>query len=234
MYKKIIFLLISLFLFNNSLFATQEGINLPSSKTNNQETEKKSYSELLAYLEAQGDGENLFYLANIYLNGSYTPDSYGNVVEKDTEKSIFWLKKSIELNFPYSAISLGSLYLYHQDFLVKPNNIDLSEHYLNISIKNGTFEAYTILADIYFNFKGNPEQAVDYLMKGSEKDIATSQYALAVIYNTGLNSSNFNIEKNQDISNIYLTKACTNKKKTKKIEEICYNSDIVQKEKLGD
>lgn len=229
--NKILFILLITICFYSNLFSNQlEGLTNNSSKTE----EKKSYSELIQYLETQGDGENLFYLANLYLNGSYTKDSYGNVVEKNTEKAIYWLNKSAELKFPYAAISLGSLYLYHEDFIIKPNNIELSEKYLNMALEIETYEAYTILADIYFNFKGKADIAIDYLMKGAEKNIATSQYALAVIYNKGLTDKSILIEKNEIISNIYLTKACTNNKKTKKIEELCYNSSLIIKEKVGD
>ena len=113
------------------------------------------------------------------------------------------------------------------------NNIELAEKYLNLALENDVPEAYTILADIYFNFKEDGAKAVEYLSKGAEANISTSQYALAVIYKNGLNSEAFSLEPNEFIASKYLTDACLNNKKTKKLEELC-SSDVVIKEKIGE
>lgn len=196
---------------------------------NNQQQEKKLYSEILSYLEAQGDGENLFYLSQFYLNGSYEKDTDGKVVEKDTKKAIKYLTASSDKGFSFASITLGSLYLYHEDFIVIPNNLDLAEKYLNIALKQGLPEAYTILADIYFNYKGKSDVAIDYLSKGAAEDVATAQYGLAVIYNSGIKDQVSEVKKDEDMANYFLTKACTNKKITPKIKEICDGGKVAER-----
>lgn len=205
-----------------------------NNSTNNQQQqqEKKLYSEILSYLESQGDGENLFYLSQFYLNGSYEKDTDGKVVEKDTKKAIKYLTASSEKGFSFASITLGSLYLYHEDFIVIPNNIELSEKYLNIALKQGLPEANTILADIYFNYKGKSDIAIEYLSAGASENVATSEYALAVIYNAGLKDNVTNIPKSEDMANYFLTKACTNKKITTKIKEICEGGKIAERAEI--
>lgn len=225
--------LIILILFLNYLNANNLNILGNSDNIQTENIEEKKYSDILAFLEKQGDGESLFYLSSFYLNGSDKPDSEGKTVPKNTELAKKYLEKSVQLKYPFSAITLGSLYLYHEDFIVEENNIEKAEKFLNISLEQEVFEAYTILADIYFNFKGDAQKAVNYLSEGASHEIATSQYALAVIYNSGINSETFSIEKNELISSKYLTDACLNNKKTKKLEEIC-SSQIVIKEKIED
>lgn len=207
-------------------------LNNPGVNSNNEKTEKKLYSEILSYLETQGDGESLFYLSQFYLNGSYEKDTDGKVVEKDTNKAIKYLKESSEKGFSFASITLGSLYIYHEDFIVIPNNIDLAEKYLNVALKQGLPEANTILADIYFNYKGKSDVALEYLSTGASENVATAEYALAVIYNAGLKDDVSNIQKNEDMSNYFLTKACTNKKITKKIKEICEGGKIAERKEV--
>ena len=229
---KNLILIIALLLVVN-LSASQMGAlgmgGVPSSTQNN---EAKEYSKLIPYLENSDSGEMYFYLANIYLNGSYEKDIKGEVVEKDTKKAIEWFKKSVEKKFPYAAATLGSLYLYHNDFIVLENNIELAEKYLLESIDIEVYEAYTALADINFNYKGDAKKAVSYLFEGTKHNIATAQYGLAVVYNTGLKHEGFSIEKNEIIAAKYLTDACMNKKKTEMVRKVCENSALVTKEKI--
>lgn len=220
----------SIFLLVGLAFAANPTNPLNNSSSQNKlEIKDKKYSEILSYLEQKGDGENLFYLASFYLNGSEEKDSDGKTVQKNPDLAERWFKESVEKKFPFAAITLGSLYLYHEDFIVKENNIELAEKYLKISIEEGIFEAYTPLADIYFNFKGDAKKSLDYLSKGASKKIATSQYALAVIYNTGLKAEGFVLEKNAGISAKFLTDACTNSKRTKQINTNCYDKTAVSK-----
>lgn len=231
MKKLLIIMLISL---STNLFASQFGsiISAPGQATSNsEEKEVKKYSELIPYLENSNNGEMYFYLASIYLNGSPEKDTEGKTVEKNPEKAIEWFEKAVNKKFPYAAITLGSLYIYHEDFISKENNIELAEKYLNIAIESEVYEAYTPLADIYFNYKGDAKLATEYLFKGAEKFVATAQYGLAVIYNVGLKSENFSIEKNSIISAKYLTDACMNQKKTERIKKICFDPNIITKEK---
>lgn len=224
-------LLLTLFVIHS--FASGFQIPLPDTNVKSEKKEDKRYSDIISYLKEQNDGESYFYLFSFYLNGSYEPDTEGKVIEKNTELAIEYLEKAIQFNYPYATITLGSLYLYHEDFIIKENNIELAEKYLNLALENDVPEAYTILADIYFNFKEDGAKAVEYLSKGAEANIATSQYALAVIYKNGLNSEAFSLEPNEFIASKYLTDACLNNKKTKKLEELC-SSDAVIKEKIGE
>ncbi len=213
------------------LFST--GLNLNIGEDSVKKSEDKKYSDIISYLKEQNDGESYFYLFSFYINGSPEPDSEGKTIEKNTDLAIEYLTKSIEHKYPHASITLGSLYLYHEDLIIKENNIEKAEYYLNKAIEDEVFEAYTVLADIYFNFKEDGEKAVNLLSKGANNNIATSQYALAVIYKNGLESKDFVLEANESISAKYLTDACLNPKKTKKVEEIC-SSKIVIKEKIGE
>lgn len=228
MRKKIVLFIFCLITSLNAL--DMSGINIdPNIK---EENKNKTYNELIPYLKSSNNGELYFYLASIYLNGSNIPDSEGNTVEKDTNEAIYWYEMAIKKGYPYASAVLGSLYLYHEDFIVRENNIELAEKYLIKSIEDEIYESYTPLADIYFNYKGDAKTAVRFLFAGAEKNIATAQYGLAVIYNTGLKSDAYNIEKNELISIKYLTKACMNPKKTKQIKNICTNPNIISKEQV--
>lgn len=216
-----------------SLSASQiGGLDMGNSPASTENNEEKEYAKLIPYLENSDSGEMYFYLANIYLNGSYEKDIKGEVVEKDTQKAQDWFEKSVDKNFPYAAITLGSLYLYHQDFIIKENNIETAEMYLLKSIDIEIYEAYTALADIYFNYKGDAKKAVGYLFEGTKHNLATAQYGLAVIYNTGLESEGFSVERNDDIAAKYLTDACTNPKQTDMIRKVCQNPSLITKEKI--
>ena len=59
-----------------------------------------------------------------------------------------------------------------------------------------------------------------------------NQYSLPELYNKGLKSETINIEKNDLISSRYLTDACENPKKTQKIIDLCFNNQLVVKEKI--
>lgn len=218
-------------LLSTQLFSA--GLNLNFNQENTEKIEEKRYSDIISYLKQQNDAESYFYLFSFYLNGSYEKDSEGKVIDKDTNLAIEYLQKAIDMGYPHGSITMGSLYLYHEDFIVRENNIEKAEFYLNQAIKDEVYEAYTILSDIYFNFKEDGEKAVNLLSKGAIHNIATAQYALAVIYKNGLSSATFNLEANEMISSKYLTDACLNPKKTKKVEEIC-SSQIVIKEKIGE
>lgn len=235
MFKYIILLLIVIGeVFASPLGGLPTGFNDSSTEQQNQ---PKRYADILSFLDLEsekGNGEYSFYLANFYLNGSYEKDADGKVVEKNTDLAIKYFKKSIDSNFIYSAITLGSLYLYHEDLIKTPNNVDTAEFYLNKAISMEVYEAYTILGDIYFNYKGDAKKAIEYFFLGASQNISTSQYALAVIHNTGYKDDKFELEKSELLSIKYLTDACLNPKKTKKIESLCYNSSIIKKEKVGE
>lgn len=199
----------------------------------NDKKEEKKYSEIINYLKSQKDGESYFYLASFYINGSSEPDSEGKSIEKNTDLAIEYLKKAVNLNFPHAAVTLGSLYIYHKDFVLKENNLEEAEKYLKIAIDNELYEAYTTLADIYFSFKEDGKKAVEYLFLGANHNVSASQYALAVIYDKGLKSKDFVLEANEEIASKFLTDACLNNRKTKTLEEIC-SSELVIKETLGE
>lgn len=195
---------------------------------------QKKYSEIINYLETEGkkgSGESYFYLSQFYLNGSPDKDKDGVSIEKNIDIAEDYLIKSSE-TYPLGAMTLGGLYLYNPEFIIKENNIEKSKKYLEIAINNGLFEAHTLLADIYFNFTGEAEKAIESLSIAAENNVATAQYALAVIYNKGLKSETINIEKNDLISSRYLTDACENPKKTQKITDLCFNNQLVVKEKI--
>ncbi len=195
---------------------------------------QKKYSEIINYLEGEGkkgDGESYFYLSQFYINGSPEKDKDGVSIEKNIDIAEDYLIKSSE-TYPLGAMTLGGLYLYNQDFIIKENNIEKALKYLQKAIDSGLLEAHTLMADIYFNFIGDAEKAIESLTIASSNNIATAQYALAVIYNSGLTSEKITIEKNQMISSKYLTDACENPKKTQKLIDICYNNQLIIKEKI--
>lgn len=229
-------ILIILICFIGEVFSSPMA-QFPLQQNQDEQNKPKRYEDIISFLTLEsekGNGEYSFYLGNFYLNGSYEKDSDGKIVEKNTKLAIKYFEKAVEEKFLYAAITLGSLYLYHEDFIKIPNNVEISESYLNKALEIDVFEAYTILGDIYFNYKGDGKKAIEYFFKGASKNIATSQYALAVVYNAGYKDKSFTVEKNDLISIKYLTDSCTNPKKTKKIESLCYNSAIIKKEKIGE
>lgn len=213
-----------------SLLKANDFLNMDSfqnfSNNSKVEEKKKRYSELINFLETSNNGEYFFYLASIYTNGIPEKDSYGETVKKDTTKAIYFFNESIKKGFFLSSAVLGSLYIYHEDFIVQKNNVKKSEYYLNLALKNKIYDSTTILADLYFNYKNNPKEALKVLSIGAENKISTAQLALATIYNSGYENKDFSIKKNSFLSSKYLTDACTNKKATKKVKEICSSNSV--------
>ena len=193
---------------------------------------KKTYKDLINALKVAPSGEYQFYLATIYLNGINTPDSTGATVKKDTEKSLFYFKKAIDLGYYNAAQILGSLYVYHKDLISKPNNIEKAIKYLKLAIKNGLYDGTTVLADIYFNYKNNKQEGLKYLELGAEHNIPTAQLMLAILYNWGTNDGKgFVVKKDPYTAQMLLTKACTNKNTTENVKKFC-NSSSVKKNKI--
>jgi TPR repeat protein len=193
--------------------------------------EKKSYKELITYLKSHLNGENAYYLGMLYLNGSIDPDSYGESVNQNTELAEKYLMKASDLEFPFGSITLGSMYIYNQNFKNIKNKYDKAELYLKKAISEEIYEAYTILGDLYINYKNKPEDGIKVLFEGAKKGIASSQMALAMLYNDGYKDeeNNFELNSNEEISSKYLTKACLNKNITPKIKEMCYNNENIEK-----
>jgi len=225
-------ILISILLLTNFIFAgalSLEGnlAGLNGSKIM-EKTKNKTYKELISALEIAPNGEYAFYLAIIYTNGMSEPDSVGDTVEKDKGKALLFFNKSIELGYYNAAQVLGSLYVYHEDFITESDNILKAERFLKLSIENGSYEGTTILADIYMNYLDKPQKGIDILIVGAENGISGAQLMLAIIYNWGVNKDKNGFEVKQDkmLAQMLITKACTNKNKTKKVIEFCSSKSI--------
>ncbi len=218
------FLLIFLFLSIN-LFGMEGFSNLPSFETLPQQNavseKKKNYQELITFLSQSNNGEYLFYLAIIYANGINTPDDYKNTVKRDVDKSVIYFNKAINNGYYNAAAILGAFYLYHESFMILPDNIKKSKKVLQLALKNKVYEATTFLADIYFNYENNPEKGLELLFLGADHNNAQAQLMVATIYGFGYNQGSFSVKKNDVMASQYLTMACTNKNKTKKIEDFC-------------
>ena len=134
--KKIFLLLFAILTLNQFLFASDtlgigssksfNPIGLSSENSNdlaNQIKKAKKYSDLIKTLSTSPNAEHALYLAIIYINGIAKPDTTGQTVKPDIDKSIFYFKKAIDLgNYNASAI-LGAMYLYHSKLAQTPNNI---------------------------------------------------------------------------------------------------------------
>lgn len=191
---------------------------------------KKTYKELINALKMAPSGKYQFYLATIYLNGIKTPDSTGAIVKKNTDKSLFYFRRAIDLGYYNAAQILGALYMYHKDFIVRPHNVEKAIGYLKLALAHGFYGGTTILANIYFNYKNNKEEGLKYLKIGAKHNISTAQLMLAILYNWGTNDGKgFVIKKDPYTAQMLLTKACTNKNATPNVKKICNSPSVIKK-----
>lgn len=186
------------------------------------ENKKKNYNDLIAMLSESNNPEYLFYLAIIYTNGISDKDDFGNIVKQDSNKAIFYYKKSFDYGYYNAAAVLGAMYLYNQNFIILPNNIKESKKWLQLALKNKVYESTTFLAEIYFNYEKNPKKGLQLLFLGAEKNNATAQIMVATLYGYGYKQGTFELKKNEAMGSEFLTLACTNKNKTKKVQDFCY------------
>jgi len=149
--------------------------------------------------------------------------SYSIIRSKKQVIEALVIKKAISLGYYNAAQILGSLYLYHKDFMTEKNFLKKAEQYLKLALKNGFYESTTNLANIYINYKNDYETALTYLIMGAEHDIAATQLMLAILYNWGYvdPKSGFEIKKDPYTAQMLLTKACTNKNKTPMVDNFC-------------
>lgn len=204
--------------------------NLPSNtKVNTAVKSSKTYKELINTLSSNPNPDFALYLAVIYLNGINIPDTKGEIVEKNTKKSITWFNNSIKYGNYNASQILGSLYMYHIDFQNVANRFQKAKFYLELALKHKKYESATALAELYIKHLNNIKKGIEILKVGAEHNIATSQLLLAMIYNWGYSDKTITISPNKTLAQALLTKACTNPKKTKKVDSICHASYVTIK-----
>jgi TPR repeat protein len=227
--KKLLFLTLLLTSINATNFIGENSspMNIMN-QSNNLKEKKKNYKELISFLEKSTNGEYVMYLAVLYLNGSITPDEFGNNIEKDIDKSLKYFKKSIALEYYPSAAVLGSLYLYDENFMIKKDNIKKAKYYLTLAIEKEVYGASTALSSLYFFYDKDTNKGLEILFIGAEKGISTAQLGLATLYAYG--SKELDIKQNKTLANKYLGMACSNKNKTKKVTDFCHSKKVIREE----
>lgn len=198
------------------------GAQAPSSE------KKKNYEELINTLKTSDNGEFLFYLATIYTNGLPEEDDFGKTVKKDINSAIFYYNKSIENGFIQAAAIVGSLFLYNEDFITRPDNVKTAKKFLELAYNNNIFEAAPALSDILMNYDNDTKSAIILLSSCSEKGFATCQLIMGTAYFHGIKDDSFVLEKNEAIANKYLSDACLNKNQPERVKDFCNSSYVIK------
>jgi len=197
-----------------------------SAKTSDAE-KKDNYNELVSFLSKSPSGEYAMSLAIIYLNGIEEPDAYGNTIKPNIKKTIFYLKKSSDLNYFKSDFILGSLYYNDHRFKELDNSQKLAKKFLLKAFKNKIYESALPLSGYYFYTEKNPKKAIEILHQGAKNNDSSSQLALATTY--GYGSPDAGIKQNKFLGNKFLGEACSNENKTRYVTKFCNSAYILNK-----
>ena len=224
--------LLLLFIFLNSLFATQSLQSLTnksfSDKPSSQEEPVKMvYKDMLAFLENSQDSNQLLILGSIYVNGTTEADSVGDTIKKDPFLAENYLLKAINKGNIKALSVLAGFYMFHEDMRKLDPKLKKAEEYLKEAYKKGDNEASTLLSTLYFE-KEIPDKGLEMLFNASNKQDANADIALAFIFKDGLIVKQKQIIKaDMPTAEFYLNKACSNKNKSEKINNLCFNSNYV-------
>lgn len=226
--KFFMFLLITL----NSLFAIQNlqsfaGSSLSDKSSSQEEPVKMVYKDMLAFLENSQDPNQLLILGSIYVNGTTEQDSVGDTIKKDPFLAESFLLKAINKDNIKALSVLAGFYMFNEDMRKLDPKLQKAEKYLKEAYKKGDNEASTLLSTLYFE-KEMPDKGLEMLFSASNKNDSNADMALAFIFKDGLIVKNKQIIK-VDIptAEFYLNKACSNKNKSEKINNLCFNSNYI-------
>jgi len=196
------------------------------------------YQAMIYYYSHSNDPKNWFALGAIYLTGINIPDKSGKIIKPDIKKAEYWLIKATKNKFYPAGIMLASFYMYNEKYST-PEDLRKAEKILKYLVNNGYYDAITYLADCY-KLQEKYDKFVDTLQVGDQYNNANAQLALALLYYYGLEDDSKSgknkiiINRNYDVANYYLTKACTNPKKSKAVANFCnpkYNKNIIYQKK---
>ena len=195
--------------------------------------EKLSYSELMNFLENSGDKNKIMILGILYATDSKEPDDYGEYIKSDIALSQKYLLQSYNMGSTKSLSMLGGLIFYNDNMAKLDPKLILAEKYLWKSFKEGYYEGGIILANVQL-VKGSYSKGIQTLLKLAENGESSAQLELALIFQKGIYSDltkKVEVEKDRDLALIFLNKACSNKNKSKKVNEFCYSDSIVVENK---
>jgi len=223
--------LIFLFIMSTSLF----GFGLESQTSNSpQKNNKVSYTQMISLMELSKDPEQTFGIGVLYMNGIKDKDDYGQVLQKDLNKALFYFDKSINDGYLKGYGMVGGLLLYNKNLKEIKGSDKLSKKYLTKAIAVGDRSAYVYLADLYTR-NNDFQKAIDVLMTGANSHDSTSQYMIAKFYHEGLvdpmNKKQL-VFKDEKKALYFLNLACSNNSKTEKLQKMCFNSKYVTTEEL--
>ena len=192
-----------------------------------------NYKSMIYYYSHSDDPKDWFALGIVYLFGTNVPDKTGYTIKPNIHKAEYWLLKATKGNFYTAGITLASVYMYNPKYSNK-KNLKKAENILKYLIDKGYYRAVNYLADCY-RLEGKYEQFLSTLVMGDQYNDSTSQLSLALLYYYGFktkekNGKTFSVERDLNVANYYLTKACTNPNKTKTVANFCnpqYNKNII-------
>jgi TPR repeat protein len=194
-----------------------------------QEVQPKTYTSLVNTLGSSPSGEHAFYLGVLYLNGAIEPDENNNTLEKNTKLAIKFFDKSIFLGYTQATQIVGTFYLTHGDLKKIPGAKEKAYKLIYKAMDNNLYDATPMLAQSLLN-DHKAKEALRVLELGAENNIAAAQLSLAIIYQYGLKDKDFSIDKSENLANILLSKACTNKKSTDAVKDFCSSKYILTNE----
>jgi TPR repeat protein len=197
---------------------------------NNKNTDKEQiiYKDMLTYLKKSNDADQLMILGSLYASGSKEKDSVGDTIPQNPYLAKKYLLQAANMGKYRALTILGGFILLKENMrILDPNLIDTEKYLLN-AFQAGDIEAGSLLSNLYFQ-KNEPNKAIEILYISADKQDSSSQLALAIIFKEGLfiNQEQI-IKKDLKSANYYLTLACNNNNKTKKVEDFCFNNKKIE------
>ena len=234
--KYLLLVLVSTFLFADTPNTSAAAQNYTQNLKAMQQVAIKgnNYKSMIFYYSHSSDPKDWFALGILYLNGVQKPDKDGNIIKPDLQKAEYWLIRSMKNKFYVSGIMLASYYMYNVKYYNNKKYKEKAKNILEYLISQGYYPAVTYLAD-YYKLNKQYKKFVSTLISGDQYNNSTAQLSLALLYYYGLKDNNKTIVKqNTQIANYYLTKACTNPKKSDAVANFCnpsQNKNIVYSKK---
>lgn len=208
----------------SALYLSANSIGLKKESPQSEKENFMVYKDMLAYLENSKDSTQLVALGTIYVNGIVEPDSTGAIVKKDPYIAESYFLKAIKRGNVKALSILSGFYLYNQDMRKLDPELKKAEQYLKEAYTKGDMESSVLLSNVYFE-KNKHKEGVEVLLNASSNNDSGADLALAFLFKDGLfNNGEIIVKKDLSIAEHYLNKACSNKDKSDKVKELCFNN----------